>query len=723
MGQVMSGNRLEGQDKTFDLMRAKILMQRAIDFSKRKLTPYRHDLIAGYKRFGLQSDGNSWSSVKISNVLNQRLHRYIKNFDGEEFNRFLVRMRKYLLYCHLKEGEDVAGIWNVLALCRAEFRSLKEHRRQFSRAFTQMDLIKITMLATWIMQYASHTDYFALSPHVDKEEWIYARTVVYIERIIPESIVDYGDLQNVEEIVKAPFERIEKRIHIFGPAMFVNEILKEYRRTFNRKYQMFSASDVSVRKFLLLLGIKAATSLDTCQRKPRPSENLKQIIFRMSCALLNLYAVRTDNPFRFLFFDDPVKHFQEIVLHDTIYKDFQYPPDGMLVLLDFVLSANEERLIRNVGLTVSEFITITKAIIDEAYQQLDSSVEPSYRISPEKIMQRLQRKSISFEKVESYFSKLACHYPLNKDFDNPVDMIHVNSDSEWLIPEYPEANTYFLPLPSIDCFGLYDKVLSRMGDNGGFLGFGDEFEELVRRWMQEQFQTPVHTGRFAYNGQAFETDGVLIDGNHVILLECKTKPIRRDSRSGLIAQLLIDFANAYIYSQLQAYRCEAAFRTGKLVLYPKNTRDPDVVDGRVTPCAILTLPDNPQFIRISCTPSSFGTFNEPVVSSHILHAVAQYEFCTAVPELEINFAVLHDTREKLLSVWEDLDPYYIYDGNEDKFHNITFYSYFIPFPLLFILTERNRSRKKPLERLLTFSHSQSNSYDVFAIMDLIQGND
>lgn len=41
---------------------------------------------------------------------------------------------------------------------------------------------------------------------------------------------------------------------------------------------------------------------------------------------------------------------------------------------------------------------------------------------------------------------------------------------------------------------------------------------------------------------------------------------------------------------------------------------------------------------------------------------------------------------------------------------------------MFVLMERNASKRQPFERLLSYSHSQSEKYDVLSILDIINGN-
>lgn len=714
------------RDPCVDLREAVDLIQRTIIHVANEAEITGRDLNALYRRFGLGLNGNILSSAEVSEVLEHRLKRYLSLVDRNLMTDLFTRIRRYLLYTHLKTGSDIKDVWNVIARGREELRQLDN--RNGPHNYSELSiatLIKMSIILAWMRLCGSVHDDFTSSRQVAREEWEYARTILYIENIVPSCRVLYGELEDKELIMATLFDRIEHRIRIYGPSIFLVEILYEYRKTFVSRRQVFGPAQLSVRKFLLMLSIKLATAdVARPDRANRPSSELKSVIHKMSNALLNLVSVRDDSPFRFMFVGDPIEYFQRVVIQDTLYKDFQYVPQAMLILLENILRPHERKVLEEMNLTLVELVTISRAIIEEALRQLGSPEGPTMRIAAEDIIETLQGGGTPSEKVHTYINKMRSNRPLNEHFNNPMDMLHVNSDSEWLIPETPGGDTYFVPLPSIQCFGLYDKVLGQLGNNGGFLDVGLDFEAFVRSYIGQQVSTTVYTGKFVYQGQVFETDGALVIGNHVILLECKTKPIRRDSRSGLIAQLLIDFANSYIYSQLQAYRCEAAFREGNLLaLYPADSRDSDVLGGRCTPSVVLSLPENPLFTRITCTPTSYGSFNEPILCSNILEAVAMYDFRTTVPNLERSFDDLADTKSKLLRVWEDLKQYYT--TSEDQSHfikDITFYSHFMPFALLYILLDRNVSQRQPLERLRSYSHSQAQSYDVLSIMDMINDN-
>ncbi|WDL98833.1 hypothetical protein [Alicyclobacillus sp. ALC3] len=654
---------------------------------------------------------NIRTTKEVFDVVDQKLKRRIKHVDAIELRQVIDELKKYYLYRHVKFGDDVRTTWNYIERFGEYIRPNPEDTRNKGNPISDVTLTKIIILTVWITRLGHNYDSFENSLRLHPELWRYVHTVRYVEDHVKEAVIVNGILQNRDEVALILFARVESRIRQYGAIKFLERMLSEYKSTFDLETHMFAPTQNITRKFLYHLAIKTTTATDASVGKGYP-ETIG-VIEKIASVLLNLYDFRIDNQFQLMFLNDPIPYFQKAVFHDALYKDIQYPPESTLVMLDSILDSYQDKIKEILGIDKQSFMIISREIIAMAIQYLKSPA-PLPRLKGDELCNRL-RKRIPRDVVIAYLTALSSTKCLNEEFNHPFAIEGINVDSEWLVPVPHTEFEYFMPLPSIDCFGLYDKIKELLRHPRSW---GDAFERFVRSWMENQLGEPVFSGKYVYQGQPAESDGVVVVENHVIILESKIKPLTRKARSGHIGKLLLDLGGAFIDSQMQAFRMESALRSFTVELFDTGCGDKAMLQGKCDPTAEITVPDDAVYTRVSCTPFHFGVFSENTVGHNLFQALVQYSFGTDDEEIKNKFEHFESKRQSLLDIFGELK--HAYNARPDnQLFDMTFRSYFLPFGLLYMLTSPETSERSASDRLRTFGNIQSGDYNSYSILKFI----
>jgi hypothetical protein len=666
-----------------------------------------HDLYTYYR---VQPKSQYTLSVKeVQEALELRLCKRYNHSKSSEHIESIDELKKYYLYRHLKYGAEVSRYWNYL-------QSLSDVASQ-GRDLVEQDipmnsktLVKIIMLSVEITQLREmqmgSSDFFELDKVTRPDIWRYVDNVLFLESHVQKAVIEEGILLNRDEVGSILFNQIEEEIKRYGALSFLDFIQSEYKRSFDASVGMFGRSD-NVRKFLYHLGIKVITSGHALENHGTP-EMLHDIVI-IANVLLNLYDNGRNNQFQFMFVEDPISYLKKTIHHDALYKEYQYPPESTVTLLDSILESFREELVNAVGLEKEKFILISNEIIQYALASFQT-VDNLPRLTADELTRRMHTK-VSRDDIIQYLDHMASHSPLNIKFNHPLEVRGIDVDSEFLVPISQGSYEYLMPLPSIAVFGLYDKILSLLCYPTQ--KWGEAFEEFIRVWMADHLGEPVHTGEYVYGDEKGETDGVCIVGNKVILLESKNKPLTRAARSGDLARLLLDLGGSFIESQMQALRTEAVLRSEPLMLYEKNSDLQEMKRGTLTPIAQIAAPADAIYIRLSCSPVYYGVFNENIVCRNVVQSLLGRSFNPVDPALRKKFNAF----EKKLNQLEGLIAILQQEAYPTRrLFELMHGSSFLSFGLIYLLTSPQVSKKHPIERLMSFRTLQSSDYDAYSLL-------
>ena len=642
------------------------------------------------------------STKEIVDVLRARLKKRISVMDSERLREEIVKTKKYSLYLHLKFNTVQTSMWRLVGEFSNNMRPASDNMKNRNKPISWFRLSQIILLTVWIKRLDSlEVDYFEMSKHTEQNLWRYALNVLYIEKYVPQAIIDNGILMNQKEVEEILFSRIESRIKRYGPIKFLEYIIGEYKKSFDSTTKEFKPSD-KARKFLYHLALKSVTSPDIEYGKGNPQ--MLEFIESIANVLLTLSEFKIENQFQLMFLNvDPVKYFQKAVYSDSLFRETQYPPESTLMLLDNMLESYREECNEIIGVDKESIILISETIITMAIQSFESS-ESVFRFSADELISKLHTK-IPSHVIITYLNRLTSRIHLNSDFNHPFEIVNINSDSQWLIPVPNLEFEYFLPLPSINCLGLYDTIKDLLGHPQSW---GIVFEQFIQQWLEKCLGEKVYSGKYIYNGKEAESDGICIVDNHVIILESKIKPLTRAARSGHIGKLLLDLGGSVIDSQHQAYRLESALRGGPLCLFDSNCDLKSMLKGTAPPIAHIEAPPEAVYIRLSITPFNYGVFSQKIVLQNIFSALIKYSFETDDPEIKSRFKTFEKKRRSLLTTMGQLQKV---SYHPERIHEMTHHSHFMSFGLLYILTSSKITDKSIVHRFLSLASIQSSDYN------------
>ncbi|OME78606.1 hypothetical protein BK120_22985 [Paenibacillus sp. FSL A5-0031] len=669
------------------------------------------DLRDLYKYYRVQpKHPYSFSIEEIEEALVLKMLKRLSLISSSKISENIEDLEKYYLYRHLKFKDEVERNWNHLQTL-SEFLKRSRNRVDEEKQMKPRALLKIVVLSVRINQLREEgigsSGFFDIDKVTRPDFWRYAETVLYLESHVQNAVIEDGILRNRDEVASILFNQIENRIIRYGALNFLDFIQLDYKSTFDASFGMFDRSRNLARKFLYYIGIKVLTSSKTLENHGK-HESLHDIV-TIANVLLNMYDYRIDKPFQFMFVEDPITYLEKTIRHDALYKDYQYPPESTITLLDHILDAFRKELIEAIGLDKETFILISYEIFQYALASF-SSKDKLPRLTLDELTRRMDTKA-SRGDIIRYLDSMASQTALNVKFNHPLEVGGISSDSEFLVPIPLGSHEYLMPNPSIAVFGLYDKTLSLL--RFPTQRWGDAFEEFIQRWMTAHLGEPVHTGEYVYEDEKGETDGISIVGNNVIILESKNKPLTRAARSGDLAQLLLDLGGSFIESQKQALRTEAALRKGPLMLFAKNSDLQEMKRGTLTPIARIEAPADAIYIRLSCSPVFYGVFNENIVCRNVVQALLGRSFVPSDPKLDKKF----NEFEHNLNQLEGLINLLQQEAYPSKrLVHLMHGSSFLSFGLIYLLTSPTVSKKHPIERLEYFRILQSSDYDTYSLL-------
>lgn len=692
--------------------------QRAITKYKEIILPlYKEKPTNIYKVIGKYWAGEYLYITKVKKYLMDEMKDLLRKSSQDVCRRELERLQRYYIYINKKDNIAVNEYLQILEYFNRvtiEVENDKLWQGKGLRTLEKYKLLKYLVIYKIVSEeaFVDIKYYKYMYPKIIR----YAENILEIEKLVGQSKIVDGELKNRKEVTQILFNRIEDRIVRYGSERFLEDIIRYYIQSYNTELNKFNSNNI-IRNFLYHLAIKQATKSRNISSGKNSNLSLK-VFDRLARALIGLFDYRIDSNLEFIFLkDDPIDYFKRIIHHDALFKDKQYDPEGILLLLEKILKGYEDKITSSFHINSSDFITISRAIIDFSTEQIKSREEAKLKVIPEDIYNKIKvnKPNITLDKIVRYFKMMITDSEINSKFNNPLDMSSIIDDSCWLIKVKDSRRLEcYIPLPSISCFGLFDKVYSLIG----YPNIGIEFEELVRDLIESHLEAKVYSGKYIYKDKVFETDGILIINNNIILLECKTKPLTRKARSGEINKLIIDLSKSYLKSILQAYRCEAALRKGVLSLFTNDCGDKDILSKKVDPYITFKLPDKPSFFRLSCNPVNYGTVSEAVVIRNVLDIFLLYNYAFTNEKLDKEIQGIYKNRDELIEVLLDLKK--AYKCNDKEFYKkIKMQNHLMTFSILYELITRVKDIDDFIKKLSILSHIQLGNYDTYSNMDYI----
>ena len=311
----------------------------------------------------------------------------------------------------------------------------------------------------------------------------------------------------------------------------------------------------------------------------------------------------------------------DLIAYSAIYDLHQCSFEGVLFLVKRIINAFRDKFEDKIGLSISVIIDIIMHMTEQAQTDFKNghvTCLPMIEVNADVLI---------------VLKKLASNRPLNINYLLPTDWDKVTDDSAWIIKK--DEYFYVLP-PVIPAWGIYDSINEIIGwpSNTGYI------LECAVHELFGQMNTIVYSGKYLLEeaesliqkekstvlrkktdrNKVYESDGLVLDSEHAIVLECKQKPFTRVARGGNQEAIIKDFVESYIYSQIQAFRVERAVCKAKksvecqgmLAFYTGDeVNSSNIAHGKCSNNkTIANCKDIQCVLRLSCTAGNYWILGE-----------------------------------------------------------------------------------------------------------------
>jgi hypothetical protein len=681
-----------------------------------------------YELVGLSNENrNAWNKGDIKGKIQTDIQEILNscNLKKSEVDGAISNLMIHFLYRNYKYNEDVSRELEFIYILKGVCSFDELHDNSKCNKLKLYKIRKFLKLSVWylcIFPYEGFRGEAIIEFCEDNfpKQVRFAQNMIEVETLCSNTEIWEGKIINKSIITVDLIKRIEDRIARYGSSQFMKILISIYRDKYSNEDGLIRNKIPSL-KFLLFLTLKVDTDKSCKYDIIRGRGKFEpKVIFRLTEAVEILNDNRVDNKYAFMFMDNPIEYLKKIIYYDSLYKDTQYPPESVLLLLSAIINDNKELFVEKFEMLPEQFLEISQSIIKYSIKEIEKGKDAKLSISPSDILKIINKDNkINNDVIIKYFEKMVASGSLNQTYDHPLKMDGITSDSEWLIPIREECDlTCYLPLPPIQCFGLYDKTMKILN----FPNIGVTFENIVRKRLFDATYTEVYTGKYLYNNKVYESDGILILDKLVILIECKTKPLQRTSRSGNIGEAMTDLGLSFLYSTMQAYRCELSFREkGRIDLFDTSISDDEIKKGNATPLHVLQLPNDADFIRLSCTTFNYGTFIEKPVIPNLFSLFMGYKFSNEALKKFKKLQYISRITDELDEIWTRLEPYYIknIEDEHDFFNKITFNTSLVPFGLLYMYTNNTSSSSSFKDKLKMYLYLVIDEYNSYTSLSYV----
>jgi len=424
-------------------------------------------------------------------------------------------------------------------------------------------------------------------------------------------------------------------IHFVSAKIFIPELGKYVicpRLTFNPA----DSAPMAPYGYILNLGVKY---LGDHPKNPSPKiipQKLIRII-QLSTLLSTITAVQPYSNFEVQFQSKkPLSIFlQDIALFDSIYGiESAMPADAVETTGRLFAWLDNGKMAALFGFTLQEFLQTSSAIISIAGNTLGpvpvylSALKKKLPLLPEPVIQKIlfAMSQESAEVNKDY------RYPQNYDkCDIGFKPLIKFSATKFCMPDqYWAAPAFYETLAAIA------RVVEPQQDVADS-SVGTAMENMIKGKLAEK-KISFASGYYFIGKERNECDLVIETEKVIIIIEIKKKTLRRISRTGRDAYLLVDLASSLLNAQIQAGKMELLLRKQGYV---------DIDDG--TGKKRVEFRDK-TIERIALTLNDFGRFQDRVVINDLLTILAGSKINLLAnndPKLAADFQKM----QKKLDVW------------------------------------------------------------------------
>ena len=458
-----------------------------------------------------------------------------------------------------------------------------------------------------------------------KDDYDYVNAIKYIQNFVTADI----DIMHKPDLTLL-CNYLEECIRCFGAENFYAQLIKRFAAKYDEREGRIRSKPDSVDitfPTLYHYAVKELTekSVILNQTKFRGIIECREVTFEgiMYLAKSIVILLEKNNKMGISFIVKNVDddYLRDLVEYSAVNDLHQCNFDGVLFLVERIIKAYGNDLQKKTGLSHNRIIDIIKHIVTRAQEDFKCGLVT--KIGLEELR---NDELVVFEK----FSK---SNPINEGYILPTEWNKVTDDSAWIIKQ--DKSFYVLP-PVLSAWGIYDGINALLGWPSDS---GHVFEKAVHEIFL-QLTKKVYHGKYVLkeaksflefdkktkksnNGRIpqtilYESDGLVLDSDYALVIECKKKPLTREARGGKQEEIIKDLVESYIKGQSQACRLERAIRSvqvtenGDLAFFTVDSVNLESIEhGESEDCKIVAkCADVKTILRLTCTAGNYWILSE-----------------------------------------------------------------------------------------------------------------
>ena len=588
---------------------------------KEKITEHRCDLKWLYNYFDLQSDQCVY---KIDDVVDKIAEQIALIFQIDE---------KFCIESEIKNCRRKFYYWEIdeplLYFVNENLDNSKKIKRYKikQRKLKKEDYDNLLTAACYltILQPSNSAEQIDMDKKLlHKDDYNYVNAIKYIQNFV---IVDI-DIMHKPDLTQLCI-CLEECIRCFGAEYFYAQLIKRFAAKYNYKEDRIHMSDSIDIVFPTLYhyAVKVLTekSVILNQTKFRGIIECREVTFEgiMYLAKSIVILLEKNNKMGISFIVKNVDddYLRDLVEYSAVNDLHQCNFDGVLFLVERIIKAYGNDLKKKTGLPHNRIIDTIKRIVTRAQKDFKCG-----------LVTRIGMEDLRNDELV-VFEKLSESNPINEGYILPTEWNKVTDDSAWIIKK--DKTFYVLP-PVLSAWGIYDSINALLGWPSDS---GHVFEKAVHEVFL-QLTKKVYYGKYilkeaqsflefdkktkkSNNGRVpktilYESDGLVLDSDYALVIECKKKPLTREARGGKQEEIIKDLVESYIKGQSQACRLERAIRSvqvtenGNLAFFTADSVNLESIEhGESEDCKIVAeCADVKTILRLTCTAGNYWVLSE-----------------------------------------------------------------------------------------------------------------
>ena len=654
------------------------------------------DLAEAYGRYGLQSDGHTYTSAAVRSHLERELTSVLDKYDLNKLRALVSTIARALIWTWIaKNPEDRGAEAEQLQILDLFLQHTKDQVGTPGKLPRMRCVHRVIELVCEVSRFGFGTPFEPDKPafSFQSEYWTVSGTR-HLAQVLPQLRVRHGRFVREDDARSAAADRLVELIAAYPAASFIGRATLAYMNDIENDgfLKAISPQETYTRKYLYSLAWLALKRRS--QGIARPSE---EQIWKIALALT---ALDGQPPNMWSYFhmgtvDESLLWLQKVMSHTARYHYAQSSVEGTLFLLDHMLHDDDKAPWRGCKAQLLAGLRQILVVRPDAAPLTWEAVKQAFDTAPSEVPQALIRPSFAEENVRF-----------------PQDLFNSN------VHRYPlrplRKGVFAPPVPPLDARAAVEALLTWRHDWSANHAnvLGARFEEAVRAVLARS-GVQVHSGKFVWRRELFDADSVAVVGNTVVIIEAKSKSFTREALGGAVDRALLDLGASFWRPCVQAYRIEAAWRNANILqLYPQDATKERILGGDAQSLVDLPLPDDPRFARFVVTSDDFGIAHNTGVVRNLLLMAARYEFGSTNPHVKARLdQQVNRYLKQAKAIMTELLPYYGRPDSDEAFHKLTFHTRFMTFSLLFELARLTPEGSSPLTSLINSVFRQAGDHD------------